>query len=1003
MSDTMISYPTASTEIAIIGMAGRFPGADSLEDFWRNLCAGRESLSALSDEDLQASGIGASVFNQPDYVRVAGLLKDVERFDAAFFGYTPREAAITDPQQRIFLECAWEALENAGYDPQRYDGAIGVYAGSGMNRYLLSNIYSNPAVVDSTDSFAMMIANDKDYLASRISYKLNLRGPSVVVQTACSTSLVAVHLACQALINGECDMALAGGISIKIPHGTGYLYREGGIDSPDGHCRAFDRAARGTVISSGAGVVVLARLADAVANGDRIRAVIKGSAINNDGSQKAGYTAPSAEGQAAVIRAALTLAEVDPATVSYVETHGTGTALGDPIEIAALTRAFRSFTSRSDYCALGSVKTNIGHLDAAAGAAGLIKTVLALENRMLPPSLHFTEPNPEIAFAGSPFYVNAKLTDWQAGPTLRRAGVSSFGIGGTNAHVILEEAPPLAPLAPAKPWQLMLFSARTPAALDAMQDRLARHLRDGVEAPLTDIAYTLHVGRRVFEHRRAGVFQDTLDVAAALGAPDSQGRLHSGSADWSPPELVFMFPGQGAQHVTMGLDLYTLEPVYREVVDSCAETLLAHLGFDLRNVLYPHASELASARRRIDQTIAAQPALFTVSYGLAQLWNSWGVRPTAMIGHSIGEYVAATLAGVFNLEDALRIVALRGRLMQEMPPGAMLAVQASALEIGDLLVPQLSLAAINSPRQCVLSGPAETIDELEDLLAKRGVPMRRLHVSHAYHSQLIEPAIDGFIGQMSRIELHPPRIPYISNVSGKWITPAEATDPYYWARHMRETVRFSDGIRELMREPGRIFLEAGPSRTLTGLVNQHAESGNPLLVLPSLRHSQQPGSDRVSLLASAAQLWVSGVGLDAAAMYPERRQRVILPTYPFQRRRYWVDPPERVIHQSDLAIEVEGEERQTVGPLRTSDARPPLENAYLAPRNDVERQLVDIWESVLGIRQIGVQDNFYLLNGDSLRAIQIGEQVRKRFGRSVPLKQLIQEATVEKLARLISG
>src|ERR1051325_5141272 len=671
-----------SYDIAVIGMAGRFPGAKSVAEFWRNLTDGVESVSFFSDEELLQAGVDAAQLEDANYVKAGAVVEAIEDFDASFFGFTPREAEMMDPQHRLFLEHAWAALENAGYAAEKYAGRVGVFAGESFNSYLLNNLLPHRELIESVGTFQTLIGNDRDHLTTQTAYRMNLKGPCVNVQTACSTSLVALHLACQSWLNQESDMALAGGVSVGAPQVQGAVYQEGSIVSPDGHCRAFDAHAAGTVKGNGVGVVVLKRLSDALADGDTIEAVIKGSAINNDGSLKVGYTAPSVEGQAGVIEEALAVAGVEPETVSYVEAHGTGTALGDPIEIAALARAFGTSNGKSS-CAIGSVKTNIGHLDAAAGVVGLIKTVLALKHKQIPPSLHFKEPNPNIDFSATPFYVNTKLAAWEANGTPRRAGVSSFGIGGTNAHVVLEEPPQPEPSGASRTQHLLTLSAKTPGALDKMTANLADYLREHPESNLADVAYTLQVGRRDFNHRRALVCLDTDDAVSALESAAADGqRLHTNSVGEEPGAVVFMFPGQGSQHVNMARELYESEPTFRAELDACAEMLRAHLGLDLREVLYPETGAAkAEATAALTQTYITQPALFVIEYALAKLYAEWGVQPSAMIGHSLGEFVAACLAGVFTLEDALKLVAVRGRLMQQMPTGAMLAVPLSEQDV----------------------------------------------------------------------------------------------------------------------------------------------------------------------------------------------------------------------------------------------------------------------------------------------------------------------------------
>lgn len=881
----------ADLDIAIIGMSLRVPGANTLAGFWRNLRDGVESISFFSEEELRAAGVPLSLVNNPRYVRAGGILRDIELFDASFFGLYPRDAELLDPQQRFFLECSWEALEHAGYDPEKYDGVIGIYAGEGINAYLINNILANPELAEHLDPYQFIIQNDKDFLVSRVAYKLNLKGPSVVIQTACSTSLAAVHMACQSLLSYQCDLALAGGVTIRVPEKQGYLYHEGGILSPDGHCRAFDARAQGTVGGNGAGVVVLKRLTDAVAEGDTIHAVIKASALNNDGSAKVGYTAPGLDGQSQVIEAALALSAIAAESIGYVETHGTGTPMGDPIEIAALTQAFRASTAKKNFCAVGSVKTNIGHLDTAAGIAGLIKTVLALAHGLIPPSLHYQEPNPAIDFANSAFFVNAKLTEWKAGATPRRAGVSSFGIGGTNAHVILEEAPSVEVHPPSRPWQLLLLSARTSNALEVEIANLSEYLRQHPDIHLPDLAYTLQVGRKEFSYRHMLVCRDVAGARKALQSARASTNP-STLAEGKEPPVIFMFPGQGAQYPRMGMELYDSEPSFKKEIDLCAELLTTHLGFDLRSLLWANNPEGDDIVHELNQTVITQPALFVMEYALARLWMKWGVRPAALVGHSIGEYSAACIAGVFSLEDALALVAFRGRLMQELPVGAMLAVPLTPEQLWPLLDDSLSLAVVNAPSSCVAAGETAAVEQLERRLAREGVASRRVQASHAFHSAMMEPMIGAFTERVRQVSLQPPRIPVLSNLTGTWITAQQATDPHYWSRHLRQTVRFSENIQELLKLSDATWLEIGPGQTLQTMVRQHLQNPAERTISSSMAHPRQRRPGHLFLLEALGGQWLSGVKVDWRAFYAdEQRRRIPAPTYPFERQRYWIDAP----------------------------------------------------------------------------------------------------------------
>ena len=889
-----IESEVSMERIAIIGVSGRFPGANNVEEFWHNLQAGIESISQLTDEELLSAGVAPNSLDDSNHVKASGVLEDIDLFDAGFFDFNPKEAEITDPQHRLFLECAWEALENAGYDSNRCENRIGVYAGASLSNYLSVDL--NNDQVGSAQCYQKLIGNDKDFLTTRVSYKLNLTGPSITVQTACSTSLVAITLACQSLINYQSDMALAGGVSVRVPHKTGYLYQPGGTLSPDGHCRAFDAKAQGTTVGNGVGVVLLKRLEDAIADGDSIYAVIRGWAINNDGSLKVGYTAPSVDGQAEAIAEAIMLSGVEPESISYIEAHGTGTTLGDPIEIAALTKVFRSSTQKKDFCAIGSVKTNIGHLDAAAGVTGLIKTALALKHQQIPPSLNFEQPNPEIDFANSPFYVNTKLTEWKTEAFPRRAGISSLGMGGTNAHLILEESPTLSDSTAARPWQLLVISAKTETALNAASSNLAQHLIDCPNLNLADVAYTLQIGRREFNHRRILACRDILDAVSMLQNPDPQRVFTNYQESYDCP-ITFMFPGQGSQYVNMGKQLYETEGVFREYVDRCCLKLKPVLGLDLRAVIYPCESDEKTAQEQLKQTYLTQPALFVIEYALAQLWMSWGIVPKAMIGHSIGEYVAACIAGVMTLEDALNLVAIRGQLMQELPRGSMLSIPLPEADILPLLNEDLSLATKNTPSSCVVSGTDKAIDVLSEYLVTQEVKCRRLHTSHAFHSQMMEPILQTFTDEVKKISLSPPQIPYISNLTGTWISAEAATEATYWARHLRETVRFADGVSVLTQQPQQILLEVGPGRTLSTLFKQQSsQQVTEQIVLSSLRHPKEEKADRAFLLTTLGRLWLSGVSVDWSSFYTaEQRHRVPLPTYPFERQRYWIEPRKKSI------------------------------------------------------------------------------------------------------------
>tara|TARA_R110000787_G_scaffold11002_19_gene36664 strand:+ start:64909 stop:69441 length:4533 start_codon:yes stop_codon:yes gene_type:complete len=866
--------------IAIVGMAGRFPDAPDIDTFWRNILAGKESLRTFDTETLEKAGVPQALQDHPDFVPKGTPLDEVDMFDAEFFGLSAGEARIIDPQQRVFLECAWQAMEHAGYAPGELEEPVGVFAGTGMNTYLMAHILSDRAAVEAAGGYQLMLGNDKDFLCTRVSYKLDLRGPSATVQTACSTSLVAVEMACRALSRGECDMALAGGVSIAFPDKAGYLYQEGMIFSPDGHCRPFDIDAKGTRAGAGAGVVTLKRLADAERDGDTIHAVIRGIAVNNDGAAKAGYTAPSIDGQAEVVAMAQALAGVSPRSIGYLEAHGTATPLGDPIEIAALTQVFREETDDVGFCRLGALKANIGHLDAAAGVAGLIKTVLVLREGIIPPLVNFNSPNPKLELETSPFTAMSEATDWLATDVPRRAAVSSFGIGGTNAHAVLEQAPVREPDTSRRKHQLLVMSARTRSALTEASTALATHIASTPSAPLAEVAWTLQSGRTNFPVRRFVVAADGEEAAASLSKPFLP-RQHDGGSR----RVAFLFSGQGSQHAGMGQDIYKEEPVYRRAIDRCASILKSVVDFDLHKVL-GSGSDVELSETRI-----TQPALFATEYAIAELWKSWGIEPAAMLGHSIGEYVAAHIAGVMTLEDALCLVAERGRLMQMMPAGAMATVELSAERLRPRLRDGIEIAAMNGPELTAVAGSKDAIEAFLSGLESEGIGVRRLHTSHAFHSAMMEPALAPLREYASKLALKAPRIPYVSNVTGTWITDEQATSPDYYAQHLRQAVLFEPGLQLLARDAGLFLLEVGPGITLSALAGISLD-GERHRIASSMPHPRDDQHDMRAVLSAAGAMWAAGVPLDWAALQggdmPPRR--LPLPTYPFERSRFWVDP-----------------------------------------------------------------------------------------------------------------
>ncbi len=888
---TQPSSKSMSGDIAIVGMALTVPGAADVAGFWQKLRDGVESIEVQDEEALLAAGDTPERMRQKNYVPVAARLEGYDTFDAEFFGFGPKEAAILDPQHRKFLEVSWQAMEQAGRTPAQFPGRIGVYAGCGMGSYFYFNICSNPDLVDDVGMFLLRhTGNDKDFLSTRVSHIFNLRGPSVNMQTACSTSLVAIHYARQALMNGECDMALAGGVTIELPQGRGYLFKENEIMSPDGHCHAFDHRAQGTVFGSGAGAVALRRLEDAVADGDHIWAVIKGSAINNDGAAKAGYLAPSVDGQAEAVRNAMKDAAVPAETIGYVECHGTGTYLGDPIEVAALTEAYRSQTDASGFCGIGSVKTNIGHLDTAAGVVSVIKTALALHHGQIPPSLGYEAPNPAIDFDDSPFYVNASLSDWPIATGPRRAAVNCLGVGGTNAHLVLEQAPVRSASDDSDfPFQVLCVSARNKAALDANSAALAAHLRDNPDQPLADVAWTLQEGRHGFDKRRVLVAETHEEAANLLEAGDPQ-RVFT--HDWlgDAPEAVFMFPGGGAQYPGMARDLYETEPVFAEWMDRGLAHLEPQLDYDIRALWLPTPETEATAAETLKKPSVQLPLIMITEYALTQLWISWGVRPAALVGHSMGENTAACLAGVLAFEDCIDLVLLRGRLFDTIPAGGMLSVSLPRAELEPMLGHDLDMAGVNAPGLCAVSGPQDRLDALQARLEADGIDYSRVAIDIAAHSRMLDPILGEFRIFLQGLTLNAPSIPLASNRTGVMITDAQAIDPEYWVQQLRNTVHFADCIDMLGAQSDRVFIEVGPGKALSSLA-QMSDALKPGQVLSTLRHPDQQIADDAYFLGVIGRLWACGFDADWSQIWGEaQRNTVLLPGYQFQRSRYFIEP-----------------------------------------------------------------------------------------------------------------
>jgi acyl transferase domain-containing protein/acyl carrier protein len=868
-------------DIAVIGMAGRFPGAPTIEQFWKNVQGGVESIERLSDEELLKAGVSPAELSSPDYVKASPILDGVDQFDASFFGFSPRDASVMDPAHRIFLEVAWEAMEHAGHTGLPDEAVVGVFAGSGAPYYLMDHVRRNRELMRSMGEFLVRHTNnDMNFLTTRVSYEMDLHGPSVNVQTACSSALVSVHMACESIRRGECTMAIAGGSTVLIPDKQGYVYQEGEIMSPDGHCRPFDEKSAGTVFGSGSGAVVLKGLEQALDDGDTIHAIIKGSAINNDGAVRVGFLAPGVDGQAKVVGRALDAADVSADSITYIEAHGTGTLVGDPIEVTGLTQAFRGRTTRKQFCAIGSVKSNIGHLGEAAGVASFIKAVMALKHRQIPPSLGYERPNPQIDFEDSPFFVNSTLREWKADGPLR-CGITALGAGGTNCHVILEEAPEALPGEGERAAQLFVLSAKSEDALERARENLADVLEDDASVDFADAAYTLAVGRRSLTHRTAVVGRDRASVTNAL-----RGDKGRSLAALATKDVVFTFPGGGAQYARMGEELYNAEKVYREAVDECLEIANARLGRDLGALMFGEGTDT----RTLEQPSLSLPSLFTTEYALAKLFQSWGVEPTAFVGHSMGEYVAACLSGVMTVREGLELVMLRGRLFEKIERGRMLSVSLSESALRAMLPQGLDVAAVNAPELCVASGPAALIDALEKTLNDKGIENTRVRIDVAAHSSMLDPVLDEFRRFCKTVAWQTPQIPFTSNVSGNWITAAEATDPEYWVRHLRSTVRFSDCLAWIRASGEKVLLEAGPGRTLTMLARAQATPA--AYAFNSMRHPDEVASDVEYSLNTLGKLWVAGADVEWGALYDgQLRNRIPLPTYPWDHRRHWIDAP----------------------------------------------------------------------------------------------------------------
>jgi amino acid adenylation domain-containing protein len=997
---------TAVDGVAIIGMSGRFPGASNIAQLWSNLRNGVESISFFAPEEL-GPGIDEQLRNDPDYIRARGVIEGADLFDAAFFGISPLEARVMDPQQRVFLELAQQALDDAGYDPARSKEVIGVFAGIGDNHYYTTNLLSHPDLLAMAGKLAVEYGNQKDYIALRTAYLLDLRGPAISLNTACSTTLLAVDQAYRSLLDYECDIALSGGIDITVPQKSGFLYQKGGTFAKDGHCRPFDAEATGTMFCDGAGVVVLKRLADAMADGDMIYSVIRGTGKNNNGARPASFLAPSVDGQADAVALAQANANVPIESIRYIEAHGTGTPVGDPIEFEALRKVFESKTAKKQFCYIGSIKGNIGHSTNAAGVAGLIKASLVLHHEEIPPTLHFKTPNAKIDFLNSPFMMADRLIPFPRGGEVRRAAVSSFGFGGTNVHVILEEAPAQRPASATRPRQLLLLSAKSQAALDAYSHSMGEHFASASPESFADAAHTLQTGRKQMAFRRFVVAADFAEARKLLGQPNPL-RCGSKRCERRDPSIVFLFGGQGTQYVNMGLNLYRDEPLFRAVVDDCCEILKPHLGLDLRETIYPKSGNEEAAQIALQDTLFTQPSIFVIEYALARFWQRLGIEPATMAGHSVGEFVAATLAGVWDLEDVLGIIALRGRLMQNLPRGSMMAVSAGVDRIAELLPAALQIASNNAPNLCVVSGPNADVEAFQEFLEAKKIGCRHLHTSHAFHSAMMDPIIEPLREAIAKIKLRAPLKPFVSTVSGRPISAAETTDPSYWAHHSRATVQFAKAVSFLKEQGYDLFLECGPRSTLCSLTRKQFTPDHPCAAIPTLADTAESDTEWGSLLFALGSLWQNGASIDWDAFYAhEHRRRIALPTYPFERQRFWVDPaPGSAVMQGTLAsasaiARPASELSEDSSSCSAAIERVPIAATELSRKDRIASRVIDLLLPVSGREpsEISNSATFMEQGFDSLSLTQAAFAIGKEFSVKISFSQLMNEfPNIEMLA-----
>ncbi|MDC7221509.1 MAG: beta-ketoacyl synthase N-terminal-like domain-containing protein [Spirochaetales bacterium] len=977
-------YKEMEGAIAIIGMSGAFSEAEDINSFWKNIKEGKECIRDLSDVELDEAGISSDLYNSPNYVKRSASLKEAKMFDPAFFGYTPSDANVMDPQHRLFLEHSWKCMEDGCYDPEEYDGLIGVYAGCSQNDYLIKNLVNSNTRIDSLEAFQLMLGNDKDYLSTRVSYKLNLKGPSMTIQTACSTSATAIQQACLSLINYQCDMALAGGSSVNVPHDGGYEYKDGLIFSPDGHCRSFDEKANGTVFGDGVGVILLKRLEDALEDKDHIYALIRGAAINNDGSEKVSYTAPSVKAQAEVIATAIALAEVPTESIGYIEAHGTGTLLGDPIEVAALTDAFRMNTKGKDFCVLGSVKPNIGHLDAAAGVASIIKTVKILQEGIYPPQVNFSSPNPALELETSPFKINKDLKKWERGAEPRRAGVSSLGVGGTNVHIVLEEyIPPVQSISENNEVNILPLSAKSPESLKQMKANLVSYLKDNSNK-LSDASYTLLNYRRHFPYRDTliSITGDQDELNSFINTPPATTQ-----ATTAP--VVFLFSGQGSQYPNMGRQLYEEIPFIREIMDRCFSYLKEEENLALKEIMYPPQGDEAKSQKLLQETSNTQPALFILEYALSKYLQEFDIKPDYLIGHSLGEYTAACLAGFFTLEEALLVVAERGKIMQSAPKGSMLSVALGEEDLKSYLEgkEELQIAVINSPGRCVVSGTYNAIEKLKNSLDEKDIPHSLLKTSHAYHSFMMDSVLDDFREVVEKVNFKAPSLPLLSNTTGDFLKTEDINQRDYWVNQIKSTVRFSNCISSVLAQSKSArFIEIGPGNTLCSLAKMNPEITNDNVILPMIKGPKQQAQDKRFLFNNLSKLWNSGYDVNWGPITGKKEyHKISLPTYAFNHKEYWIT---QTLPKNTNKIEQNNS----------------LNEHYTSPNSfhkSPKDKLKEIWQQTFGISEIKDESDFFELGGDSILAVRLCDTLNKTFNKSISLGKLFAAKTFFEQLQLI--